>query len=54
MNAEKGEVRPKFVAVHLPKKDEARYVWIDAAWPIRSILLPVSQNPQDGKYPHCA
>jgi hypothetical protein len=47
-----GQVRPRLISFLLPGKPE-KYLWIDLSWPIRNILLPISQVSYPGEKPNC-
>lgn len=47
-----GQVRPRLIHFNLPTSPE-KYLWIDLSWPIRNILLPISQVPYANEKPNC-
>jgi hypothetical protein len=46
------QVRPRLIHFPLPDSPET-YLWIDLSWPIRNILLPISQVSGPGEQPNC-
>ncbi|KAG0625694.1 hypothetical protein M758_2G074000 [Ceratodon purpureus] len=46
------QVRPRLIHFSLPSSPE-KCLWIDMSWPIRNILLPISQASGPGEQPNC-